>query len=299
MKNKGVIIFLIFILSIGVVLLVCLLVFMLKGSNKVKFGFFYNNEVSTNLLLDKEYDNKYSKINITSSASDIEIINTDDDKIRLVIYGDEDNYNIREDNDNLDIKIQRDFYRGLFFNLKKDIYKIELYLPKDYDKDLIIENSYGDVKIGNYENMNIDATLDCGDIFIDKIKSGKITNKYGDIKVDGYADALAIDEDCGDVLVSEVDRIKINNSYGDIKIKKVNKYLEVKDDCGDIEINELNIIENSLIENNLGNINVDKTNDIYIEYKTSLGDATVNKSNKDSDVILRINNSCGDIEVNN
>ena len=158
------------------------------------------------------------------------------------------------------------------------IAKIEVYLPNGYSENINIENNYGDVNIGNFDNLILDATLDAGDIKVDSLKSGKIKNSYGDIKILGYSKELEIDQDCGDVEVSEVDRIKLENNYGDINIGKVNEYLQIKEDCGDVKIDSLNLKENSSIHNSYGDIKIGSTNEIYINAKTSLGDTKINNN---------------------
>lgn len=295
MKSKNLTIFIITLSSILIVFLIFILVYLLNNNSRFYFNF--GDTVSDKLVLDETYDTIFDEIKIDSKTSNIEIKNSIDEKIKLVIYGEEEKLEVNKDNNKLNIKTSEKNCIGFCFNRK--IFKIELYLPITYDKKLIIDNNYGDVSVSEFENMEISAKLSAGDINIEKIKSGKIVNNYGDIKINGYSKKLDITEDCGDVYVSAVDDIKVTNKFGDIKINKVNNSLNIKDDCGDIKIDELDIKKNSSIHNSLGDITLGSTNDIYIDAKTNLGDTKVNTSNKKSDITLTINNSCGDIEVHN
>ena len=58
-------------------------------------------------------------------------------------------------------------------------------------------------------------------------------------------------------------------------------------------------IYQSEISASLGNVEIRKTNEIYIDAKTTFGRTKVNNSYQKSDVTLTIKNQCGDIEIDN
>ena len=297
MNNKTPKIILIVFLSILVIGLSIFFVNILTNKN-FRFGHFsFGHKVSNELVFNQEYEAIFDIIKIDSKSSDIEIKEGNESKVKVVIYGDKDETNVEIVNNKLNIKSNEKKCIGFCFNMT--IAKIEVYLPSSYSGNINIENNYGDVNIGNFDNLILDAKLDAGDIKVDSLKSGKIKNSYGDIKILGYSKELEIDQDCGDVEVSEVDRIKLENNYGDINIGKVNEYLQIKEDCGDVKIDSLNLKENSSIHNSYGDIKIGSTNEIYINAKTSLGDTKINNNYQKSDVTLTIDNSCGDIRVNN
>ena len=297
MNNKTLKIILIIFLSILVIGLSVFFVNILTNKN-FRFGHFsFGHKVSNELVFNQEYETVFDTIKIDSKSSDIEIKEGNESKVKVVIYGDKDETNVEIVNNKLNIKSNEKKCIGFCFNMT--IAKIEVYLPSSYSGNINIENNYGDVNIGNFDNLILDAKLDAGDIKVDSLKSGKIKNSYGDIKILGYSKELEIDQDCGDVEVSEVDRIKLENNYGDIDIGKVNEYLQIKEDCGDVKIDSLNLKENSSIHNSYGDIKIGSTNEIYINAKTSLGDTKINNNYQKSYVTLTIDNSCGDIRVNN
>ena len=297
MNNKTPKIILIVFLSILVIGLSIFFVNILTNKN-FRFGHFsFGHKVSNELVFNQEYETIFDIIKIDSKSSDIEIKEGNESKVKVVIYGDKDETNVEIVNNKLNIKSNEKKCIGFCFNMT--IAKIEVYLPSSYSGNINIENNYGDVNIGNFDNLILDAKLDAGDIKVDSLKSGKIKNSYGDIKILGYSKELEIDQDCGDVEVSEVDRIKLENNYGDIDIGKVNEYLQIKEDCGDVKIDSLNLKENSSIHNSYGDIKIGSTNEIYINAKTSLGDTKINNNYQKSYVTLTIDNSCGDIRVNN
>ena len=297
MNNKTLKIILIIFLSLLVIGLSIFFVNILTNKD-FRFGHFsFGHKVSNELVFNQEYETIFDTIKIDSKSSDIEIKEGNESKVKVVIYGDKDETNVEVVNNKLNIKSNEKKCIGFCFNMT--IAKIEVYLPNGYSENINIENNYGDVNIGNFDNLILDATLDAGDIKVDSLKSGKIKNSYGDIKILGYSKELEIDQDCGDVEVSEVDRIKLENNYGDINIGKVNEYLQIKEDCGDVKIDSLNLKENSSIHNSYGDIKIGSTNEIYINAKTSLGDTKINNNYQKSDVTLTIDNSCGDIRINN
>ncbi len=291
MKNRKPIITLIIIL--GIIFVVgCIFFIKIISSNK---PFIFNYKEEKKLVLDKEYDNNFDSININSKASSINVLEGREDKILLKIYGNKDYVNVNTSNI-LDIKIEQEDCH--FFCLEKTISRIDIYLPSSFSKEINITNNYGDTKLENFDNIVSNIYNDCGDIIIGSIRDGKIENDYGDIKI-GKVDSVDVKNDCGDIDIGEVNSIKAHNSYGDISIKKINNYLNIEDDCGDIELNNINLTKKSTIKNDYGDIDIGMTNDIYIDASVDLGDISINNNNHKSDIVLKIENDCGDIIVAN
>lgn len=249
------------IISLIVIVVVATLGLLLFTNRKFLFGIVKHN-VSNNLVLNKEYDIKFDEINIDSEAADIEIKENLDSKIKVVIYGDEERTKVDTENKKLSIKTTQKNCNFWCFNVK--IAKIEIYLPKDYSKNINIVNNLGDIKISSFSRVNLDVKANAGDIIVDEINS-----------------------------------IKANVDLGDIEINKINEYLDIKNACGDVKIDSINLEKNSKIKSNLGDIKIGSTNEIYIEAKTNLGDTKINNNYRKSDIVLKINNDCGDIKVNN
>ena len=290
MKNNTLIVCLIVLL---VIISIGLITFMIKVING-KMGFPY--KVSDELVVDEEYNNNFDEINITSDASDIEVKETSGEKIRVVIYGDKDKTEVEEKNNEL--RIISKHKKGSWFAFRNKIAKIEVYIPKDYDKNIIINNKYGDIDVEEFSKANIEINEDCGDVDVIGGNKVDIKNKYGDIKLEKAKEAN-IKQSAGAVKVESVDDIVVKNNYGDIKITNVYNSINAEEDCGDVKIDNLTINKDSSIKNNLGSIKIGSTNEIYIEAKTDLGDVKVNNNYKKSDITLNLKNNCGDIKVNN
>lgn len=297
MKSKSLIIILIILLSITCIILGAFMILMINGNLSFKsFKFFNINRVSTELVLDEIYDNDFTNINISSDTSNIYVKHSSDEKVRVVIYGDKDNTSVDTENSVLRINSKGKKCFGICFNM--DISKIEVYLPSNYDKLIEIKNNYGDIKIDEFLNSTITIDEDCGDVSVAGAKVVDIKNDYGDIEVEQVIDAT-INESAGDVKVGKVDNITVKNNYGDIKIKSVTNSLNIDEDCGNVEIDRVVLNKDSNIKNSFGDIKIGSTNEIYIDAKTSLGDTKIRNNYNKSDVTLKIDNSCGDIKVNN
>ncbi len=294
MKNKGLIITLIVLLSLIAISLMVLMIILLNGGFK-NFSFIMFSSVSGNLAFEKEYKEPFRMIEIDSDASDIEFISTDDDTVKVVIYGEEKNIDVSKTKERISIttKMKCKFF---CFNQKRS--KVEIYLPKNYASKIKVENDYGDISIGEFKDADITAENKCGDIKVIAGDTVKLDSNFGDVTLE-YANFADIEQDAGKITVGEVGDIKAENNLGDIYIEKVTNSLQLKDSCGDIIIDELVITKNSNIKNDLGKIKIGFTNDIYIDAETDLGKVKINENTRQSDITLKLENSCGDIIVDN
>lgn len=278
MKNRGLIVFLIIILSLFAITLLAGMFFVLFGDGNFNFYNLRSSSVSDKLIYDKVYNDNFEEINIDSDAGDVYIRKANSDEISVKIYGNVKQLDI-QDQDNLSIKYVSKKCIGFCFNVVKA--KIEITLPNDYDGKINIENKYGDTKMKDFLNADVDILHHFGNISIDGFKDGKVVNN------------------CGDIEIGIAQNAEIENNFGDIEIEEVLSSIAVEANCGDIEIRRLNIEKDSLIDNSLGDVEIGSTNDIKIEAHTSLGDVDIRNNNYKSDIVLKIDNSCGDIIVEN
>lgn len=298
--NKKSKIVLITLLSILVIMLILFMTFVILNGSKgfINLGI-TSDKISNNLIYDKTYENKFDKINIKTDASDIKIKKSNDSNIKVLIYSEEEkrkNINVT-DNTSLDINLEaKKGFNFFLFNYINS--KIEIYIPSDYNKSIRIENNYGDIETSDFIDANMDIISDCGDVKIDAGNSIKIRNSYGDTIVKN-ANSIDVSNDCGDIDVGSAKSAILKNDYGDIDIKHVYEYIDIEDNCGDINIDNVILKKNSSIKNDMGDIEIKNIRNIYIDAKTSLGDVSVNNNYRTSDITLKIENDCGDIEVDN
>lgn len=291
MKNRTLIIILLIILILVVLGLSSFMIDMLKGNRT-----FSRSIIMTDKILDEKYDQKFEKITIDSDASLVEIRHSTDEDVHLVVYGDEEKTHVHIDDRTLSVETSAKRFINLLFSIK--VSKIILYLPENYSNELEINNKYGDISIDEFENLNLFVEEDCGDIEIGKTRDLTISSKYGNVEIN-EVDTAEISASCGNIAIKSIKDGKISADMGDIKIDEVLEHIDIKESCGNVKISSLVITKDSQISNSLGDIKIGKTNEIYIDAKTSLGDVKINENYRQSDTTLKIKNSAGDIKIDN
>lgn len=267
MKNKGLIIILIILLMVIIFGLIAFLYASLTGRFHFGFGSLnWGSKKSEEIIFDKNYETEeVESLEILSTAGDITFRESLDGKIRVVVYG-QDEENLRVSLEANQLKVDYSEYKRKNGIFRFDFYvnDMVIYLPKDYDKEIKIKANYGDIEVIDLENAS-----------------------------------LQIEEDCGDVVLGKVKNVSVNNDYGDIEINSVLNRVNIESSCGDVKVNSVTLAENSYVKNDFGDVKIGETNDIYIDAKTDLGDVKVNQNNRHSEITLKIENDCGDIKVEN
>lgn len=299
MKNKGLVIFLISFLSICCILLICFMFMLLSGKNN-SFNYFspisINNGVSSNVAFNEEYEGDYKKIDVSSKAADINIKESDSDKIKVVVYSENNDVTVNDYSSELNIKVDSEGCRGFCFNYK--LTKVDVFVPVDYRNKIVIDSEYGDIEVGDFSNTSFDIESSCGDIKLHSGKDINIESDYGDVEIDNAFD-VNVKSSCGDIVIDTARNVTAKNDYGNINIERVSNYMNLKNNCGDIEIGEVNIKKDSNIESDFGDIEIESINEIYIDAHTDLGEVNISKNYNRSLITLKIENDCGDIEVKN
>lgn len=262
MKNKGLIITSIILLSILVIFLIMFLVTAITGKGSF-VGMLGVEKDSGKVIFDDNFGLEgINKIQILSKTGDIIFEENKDENIRVVAYGKNDgDIKVELNGDQLKIDYTKYSKSWFGFNHKTDII---VYIPTNYTNTIDIDSDYGDCSFCDLEEATIKIKADAGDIHIGKVKNVDLDSDYGDIEID-----------------SVLHKLKVISDYGDIHVK------------------ELGINENSSIEADYGDIDIGKTNDIYIDAKVDLGSCNINRNDRKSEIILKIKSDFGDINVNN
>lgn len=263
MKNKELIIVTIVIMLLVIVGLILFLYANLNG--QYHFGN-WKGKKSEQIIFDNTYEvAQIEDLEIISKAGDIDLKESTDGKVRVVAYGEnEQDLEVALDEGILIVDYSKYKYKKVFFGMNFYRSDIEIFLPKDYAKEIHLNSDYGDIQVVDFENASIYVDADCGDITLGKVKN-----------------------------------VLAKNDYGDVKIESILNKAEIELSCGDVKINAMEIAENSSIVNNFGDIKIGTTNEVYIEAKTDLGDVKVNKNYRQAEVTLKLVNDCGDIKVEN
>ena len=231
-----------------------------------KNGIFSIGSKSTNIIYDKQFELEDIKdIDIKQDAGDIIIKESENDSVKVVLYGEnEGDAQVELNNGKLTIDNTHNRRSFVFFNFGVTKNDIIIYVPSNYSNDIKIKNDYGECEITDLENATVNINCDAGNVEIGKIRNATI-------KCD----------------------------YGNIEIKEIMNKCDIKADCGNIQIDTISIKENSSIKADLGNIDINNTNDIYIDADVDLGKTNINKNNRNANVTLKVNCDCGNVTINN
>lgn len=297
MKNKGLTITLIVLLSLVVVGLITLLVVILSGYTIFSWG---DIEISSKKLVEQEYivsDIREVQMNLRNT--DIDIKSSSDDKVKIVYYGKEkykDKVSISlDDNTLLVSETDPIICFGICFNYSK----VVLYVPETFSGDFTLKTVSGDVRFfANYKDVLLDVKTTSGDIITNDLKQIQAKTTSGQVTTSNVLLDSKIVTTSGDIKVGSVNGLTIQTTSGDIEASSINDYLSMSSVSGDIDIDSISISKNSNIKTVSGDVKIDKANSIYVETNTVSGDVSIDKNDRKSDIVLKVKTTSGDIEVN-
>lgn len=263
--GKKTIIMLIILLVIVVAVITTFLVLYLNGTISFKDGFHFGKKIETDTII---YEEKYkmdeiNSIDVKRKAGNIIFENSNDDNIKVEIYGEKkSDAEVSLVNNELKIEYKAEGKGGWIFGLGRAAGDVIIYIPAAYEKNIKIVNDAGEVKIANAENADIDVDCDAGNVKIDRIKNARI-------KCDA----------------------------GDIEIKNLLNRCNIKVDAGNLKIDHAQLNENSSIKADSGNVRIKELNNIYIDTKVDMGNCNISNNNKESEVTLKIDCNMGNVTV--
>jgi len=276
------------LVSIG--LIVVFIINILKDS--------YRNiyKLGDEIILEQTYNTIFNEIDIKTKMTDIYIRESNDNNVKVIIYGEKEYFDITEKNNKLFIKSKKKNMIALDFY--SCISKIELFIPTNYNDLIRIDNEYGNIQTEKFNNLKLNIDQEYGNFLGNEIYFLKLNNEYGNIQI-GNANMLLIHSNSSNIKINNVDDLTIDSEFGDIEVENINKKLKFDIENGDITINNLVIDTNSYIKSNYSNIKIGKINEIKIRTKTDRGSSKIKNNYKTSKITLDIYNKKGDIIVEN
>lgn len=231
------------------IMLIGMLAFCIINNRGIGFHFAFNEEGLMTKVQKQEAIplNDCNRIILDSSSADVIISSSDDSNLKVV---ESSSSNLNEDEKFTFEKqgstvLINDRHVHIMFNLFGSLNKkIELFIPKDYDKDLELESLSGDItvndelKLNNLRFKESSGDLNC----IGKVTAGQIDLKTssGDIKLaDAAAKAYKIDSSSGDIRIDSLSGSgEISSSSGDVRINygDINEYTDIRAYSGDIKL---------------------------------------------------------------
>ena len=312
--NKGLTITLISLLTLLLFFLIGIMIFLFKGNTSFNI-FSITSGYSKKLIEEKEINNNLN-INVKTNVADVIVEEKDINNIKVELYSEKEaEHEITESSDSVNIVLKQKV--KVQFGLFNKSPSVVVYVPNNFNKNIKVNATTGDVKIGNLPNSNLYVKATTGDIKAKKINNADIKVTTGDIKIDDMnnlksetrtgdykinsAKKISVVTNTGDIKVlNSVDEFDATTNTGDIKIGDVNYSINAVTNTGDIKINKATILVNSKIKTGTGDVRIDSVKGCYVEGDTKIGDRDINNTDADrkSDIILKINTRVGDIDVN-
>lgn len=263
MKSKGLIITLIILLIIIIAILIGFLVLCLNGTISFNGGFrLFSGRKSDKIIYNETYNlEDVNLINISQDAGDVIIENTEENNIKVEVYG-EDKEDAKISFENNELNIEYKNKNSGFFNFNSTYGDIKIYAPSSFAKRIKIENDAGETKIKNFENADIDLDCDAGNVKIDRVKN-----------------------------------LKVKCDAGNAEVGTILNQCNMKMNCGNLRVDEMNLNADSYIEADMGNISIRKINDVYVDAKADMGRCNIGKSIRSSNVTLSVDCDMGNIDI--
>lgn len=311
MSNKNYAIVKISILGVIAVLLALLLIVLLSKDFKWKFSFVTSEDYK--LVYSEEFDaSMFEKLAFDLKSADVDIVYSNNDKIKLEIYDNKDDaFNVKHDDGVLSVKLSNinDFCFGFCFIDRH----VKMYLPMEFKGDLNIISSSGDIQIDDYENMEAVIKTSSGSVDIKKISSVNVRTTSGDItvleakRVDANSTSgemvlrnipdLKFESTSGDVSASNLNKVKGRTTSGEFEANDIIGSIEFSSTSGDVDLVHVTLEDNSSISTVSGEVSVGLTKGVFIDATSVSGDKDIYNSDRNSDVTLKISTTSGDIEV--
>lgn len=209
-----------------------------------------------------------SEINFLDySGSDIEIQTTEDSKLKVVQtaynkINDDEKFTIGKSINEINIKCDTERRSFNLFNFRFNE-KIYLYIPKNYEKDLIIEDSSGNIKF--LSAMKLDELRYTG-------HSGNIKSNYS---IDAKKASFKLSS--GNI---ELEKLKFNeydvdSHSGNVYINSISGSGKISNRSGNIRILYADIKDYSRFEASSGNIRLNVPNNLSFEFNGSYSSGNI------------------------
>lgn len=242
----------------------------------IPFGYFNLSDRNARNLSEKnEYIIELENIDTLKfdlTVDEVVIEETDEKDIKII---ERSNYKLEEDqklqvkkNDNI-VEIIR-YEKNILSRQRNINRRIEVFIPKSYNKNLIISSNVGDIKI------NSDFKLD----------EFKISLDVGDVNINSYMSCRAFEviSETGDIDIESIDTesYSIESNVGDIDINSITGSGSIESDIGNINCVIDEISGNVSIDSNTGDVDIDVNKNLSFNLYSKYGVGDF-KSNLDFD----------------
>lgn len=285
MKKVGIIV-LIIILMILVISFIKVLVFAIHNNNWNWFlSFGSSKELRKNEYIRKEESIDLAdidKIELSFKSSDLNVHFTEDSKMRVVQYStkelnEDELFKVNKTSSTINISEKNKIYFFYIGFIDQKAY--DVYIPKEYEKnlkislvsgdievdeslkfeDLTISSTSGDINMGDIEAKSIGIETISGDIRLQNLKEDnlKLKTTSGDILVESIEGEISLKTTSGDITINNaIGEIEAKTTSGKIEIGKIEGSIDMQSVSGNIKSDDFKIIGNSNIKTTSGDVKV-------------------------------------------
>lgn len=254
--------------------LTAILILGITNSNGINGVFHFTNIIDSNIAVQKDENldiKGINKIVFDFSSSDIVVKATDEDNMRIIQKSsknlkDDEKFQVIQGNNQITIEKRKfgNLSNTWSFGYFKEV--IEIYLPKNYNSDLDIKTSSGDIKFDSdmiLSNINFSAS------------SGNIVSKYN-LQVKD----INIETSSGDISTETLTAptYKIRATSGNIKINSLTGSGKLDTSSGNIKVQYKDIEEYSEITATSGNVKLTIQKGTSLEFKGKCSSGDINSN---------------------
>ncbi|GKX67864.1 DUF4097 family beta strand repeat-containing protein [Inconstantimicrobium mannanitabidum] len=251
----------------------------------------------------KENLDNIDVLSVDFVSPDLKIENWDKNYVQVNLIGDSSKVKLSKSLTNKTLDVKTKFKKGLLSNFGNLNYKLEIYLPNNYNKKLTlntqssnislskntfntlnINSTSGDVKLSDISATNLSVKTVSSDVIADSINSvsTNISSVSGEIKVNGKLKSFSGKSVSGDLSLmfkNDINSISCNTTSGEVTInapKDFSPNLEISTVSGSIE-NDLKLKSSTSSEHKLNGSSLNNI-DSKIEVRTVSGDVNLKYS---------------------
>lgn len=257
--------------------------------------------------------NEITKVNLDTSNVDIIIKQSNDSKINVTYFEDNNTkYIIDKSGSTLNIKkeYKTSWFSRSFFNFDLSSIYVKIEIPKDYSGDLVIETSNGKIELNHVtlrylELKTSNGRIDIGNVIVADTFDVKTSNGKIELNnVEAECDITCITNN-GKINLTNVStssNIKCDTSNDKINLRNVKgDYVDIKTSSGKIEFYEIDVksslklkTSNDPIEGTI----IGSESDFRITSKTSNGKNNLAERIGSGDKVLDVKTSNDNIKIN-
>lgn len=275
--SRGLKIFLIILLSILVFMLLGFMISVIMGWLPIRGFNLSSYKVSKQLAYEEVYDTCFQEIKVDVSLGDIKVLPSPDEKVHIIIYSDSKLFDVEKNSSDLFIVFREE--EGFHFSVPNTKDLVKVYVPISTTGSFVLESDCGDITIKEFSKASFDVTTNMGDIIIDG------------------ANKIEADNDMGDITVGTVCNLKVTQDMGNLEVDTISSKLSIENDMGDVFLKEVSLEHDSKLTVNLGNVEIERISNAYIDANVDLGDVNISTNDRKASHTLTIKGDMGDVTI--